>query len=455
MNFLENVESFLKVRHSKYPMVTRSFRDSTLLIAEANNFLDRLERPKTVKEIEQNLTSLARIKEEMMSAGFNATFPELMFNIKAEMIDEEVSSDIGKQLKSLREFANLKKHTLSRVRIAIAAHNIMYNMLQRGTIYEFANYLPFNGQYLYNLIYLGEPAIRAYNAVNVILSQKKDEKGGEYTVILSVDGNKETLKLDSNQNLGDRVKRIYGEGASILSITRRKTELPLVNGRSNRVAISVAYAQLAAKNIYQKLSGKVSLTNEKHKSYASVLSKYGLSADTRVDLIEDREALEDELYSKKLLFEENNTKVLDSKIIVSITKNRKKYNREIVKEAERLLAEDVFYFFMSESKKVRTTYPLFKGISGEIDDRFVFLKNYEIGKAKELIMEKTTLETLVPTSSKELAAVLVMNSGKSKSWCMDKFKLSEAEIEDAKMKLTPYLKSISSQAKEFLDFIKK
>ena len=436
-------------------MVARSFRDSTLLIAEANNFLDRLERPRTVKEIEQNLTSLARIKEEMMSAGFNATFPELMFNMKSEMLDEDIPSDVGKQLKSLREFANLKKHTLNRVRIAIAAHNIFYNMLQRGTVYEFSNSLPFNGQYLYDLIYLGEPAIRAYNALNIILSQKKDEKGGEFTVVISVEGNKETLKLDSNQNLGERVKRIYGEGASILSITRRKTELPLVNGRSNSVAIAAAYAQLAAKNIYPKLSGKVPLSDDKHKAYASVLSKYGLSADTRIDLIEDRESLEDELYSKKLLFEENNIKVLDSKIVESITKNRKRYNREIVKEAERLLAGDVFYFFMTESKKARTTYPLFKGISGEVDDRFAFLSKYEVGKAKDLIMEKTTLEALVPTSSKELAAVLVMNAGKPKAWCMEKFEISDSELESAKSKLAPYLKNVSSQAKEFLDLIKK
>jgi len=200
---------------------------------------------------------------------------------------------------------------------------------------------------------------------------------------------------------------------------------------------------------------ETAVKEEKHKTYASVLSKYGLSADTRVDLIEDRETLEDELYSKKLLFEQNNVKMLDPKIVESINKNRKKFNREIVKEAETLLAEDVFYFFMTESKKARTTYPLFKGISGEIDDRFVFLNKHEVGKAKDLIMEKTTLEALVPTSSKELAAVLIMNSGKPKAWCMEQFKLSEGELDGAKTKLTPYLKSVSSQAKEFLDLIKK
>lgn len=436
-------------------MVVRSLRDSTLLIAEANSFLDRLERPKTLKEIESNLHSLGRIKDEMLSAGFNATFPELMFNIRTELADEEISSDISKQLKTLREFANLKKYTLNRVKIAIASHNILYNMFQRGTVYAFADYLPYNGQYLYELIYLGEPAIRAYNALNLILSQKQENKGGEYTVVISVDGKKEKIKLDSNQNLGERVRRVYGEGATILSITKRNTEKPLVNGRSNRIAIASAYARLAANIVYPKLSNSQTFANEKHKVYSSVLSKHGLSSDTRIDLLEEREDLEDELYSKNLLFEENNVKVLHPEVVNAITKNRKRFNRETVKEAERLLSEDIFYFFMVEAKKTRTAYPLFKGVSSEIDARFSFVDKSIAKNSIELIKEKLTLESLVPTSSKELAAVLLLNSGKTKEWCMERFNLSEAELENAKSKLAPYLKSVSSQAREFLDLMKK
>lgn len=436
-------------------MVVRSLRDSTLLIAEANSFLDRLERPKTLKEIENNLHSLSRIKDEMLSAGFNATFPELMFNIRTELADEEISSDISKQLKTLREFANLKKYTLNRVKIAIASHNILYNMFQRGTVYAFADYLPYNGQYLYELIYLGEPAIRAYNALNLILSQKQENKGGEYTVVISVDGKKEKIKLDSNQNLGERVRRVYGEGATILSITKRNTEKPLVNGRSNRIAIASAYARLAANIVYPKLSNSQTFANEKHKVYSSVLSKHGLSSDTRIDLLEEREDLEDELYSKNLLFEENNVKVLHPEVVNAITKNRKRFNRETVKEAERLLSEDIFYFFMVEAKKTRTAYPLFKGVSSEIDARFSFVDKSIAKNSIELIKEKLTLESLVPTSSKELAAVLLLNSGKTKEWCMERFNLSEEELENAKSKLAPYLKSVSSQAREFLDLMKK
>ncbi|MEM3408244.1 MAG: DUF530 family protein [Candidatus Micrarchaeia archaeon] len=436
-------------------MVVRSLRDSTLLIAEANSFLDRLERPKTLKEIESNLHSLTHIKEEMLAAGFNATFPELMLNIKTELADDEISSDLSKQLRILREFANLKKYTLNRVKVAIASHNILYNMFQRGTVYAFADYLPYNGQYLYELIYLGEPAIRAYNALNIILSQKKENKSGEYTVVISVDGKKQKIKLDSNQNLGERVRRVYGEGATILSITKRNTEKPLVNGRSNRIAIASAYARLAASLVYPRLSNSQLFTNEKHKIYSSILSKHGLSSDTRIDLLDGREDLEDELYSKNLLFEENSIKFLHPDVVNAITKNRKRFNKETVKEAERLLSEDVFYFFMVESKKARTAYPLFKGISSEIDERFNFMNKVIGNDSVSLIKEKLTLESLVPTSSKELAAVLLLNSGRKKEWCMEKFGLSEAELDEAKSKLAPYLKNVSSQAREFLDLLKK
>jgi len=436
-------------------MVIHSFRDSTLLIAEANAFLDRLERPRTLKETEANLSSLSRIKDEMLDAGFNATFPELMVDVKAELSDDEISSDLPKQLRTFREFANLKRYTFNRVKISIASHNIFLNMLQRGTIYEFANYLPYNGEYLYNLVFLGEPAIRAYNAINVILSQKKEEKSGEYTVVISVDGKKQTLKLDSNINLGERVKRVYGEGAIILSITKRKTEKPLVNGRSNRVAIAAAYAQLAAKIVYEKLIRKPMIMNDKYQLYSSILAKYSLSPETRVDLIEDRDELEDELYSHKLLSEVNQIKILDPDVVNAITKNRKRFNRETIKQAEQLLAEDVFYFFMNESRKTRNTYPLFKGISGDIDERFDFLNRMNLNNPIKLLKEKIELESLVPTSSRELSAVILLNSGKSKEWCMEKFKISSAELDEAKNKLMPYLKSLSPQAKEFLDLIKK
>jgi hypothetical protein len=270
-----------------------------------------------------------------------------------------------------------------------------------------------------------------------------------------VDGKKQTLKLDSNINLGERIKRVYGEGAIILSITKRKTEKPLVNGRSNRVAIAAAYAQLAAKIVYEKLIRKPMIMNDKYQLYSSILAKYGLSPETRVDLIEDRDELEDELYSHKLLSELNQIKILDPDVVNAITKNRKRFNRETIKQAERLLAEDVFYFFMNESRKTRNTYPLFKGISGDIDERFEFLNRMNLNNPIKLLKEKIELESLVPTSSRELSAVILLNSGKSKEWCMEKFKISSAELDEAKNKLMPYLKSLSPQAKEFLDLIKK
>jgi len=81
-------------------------------------------------------------------------------------------------------------------------------MMQRGTLYSVAEQLPYNGQYLYDLVYLGEPAVRAYNTMQTLFSRRKEDSGGEFTIVVSHDNKKETVKLQSNQNLDEKVKRI-------------------------------------------------------------------------------------------------------------------------------------------------------------------------------------------------------------------------------------------------------
>ena len=445
------IVTFIKERWASSNVVGKSRRGSTSLIAESNEFLDRLQAPKTMKEVERNIATIARIKEEMLSAGFNASYPEMMLATRKEFLDEDAISDLPKQLREFREFANLKRYTLNRIRVALASHKILYNMMQRGTTYEMAEHLPYNGQYLYDMIYSGEPAVRAYNAMQAILSRRKEDNGGDYTVVLSVNGEKQTVKLQSDQNLGDRVKRIYGEGATVLSVTRRNNEPQLVRNRSTRVAVAAAYSKAAAKKVYihaEKMGPKMT---EQHAKYATVLAKYGLSSDARIDLLEKREALDDELYSKGLLTEENEVTKLDSEIIESISKKRKAHNNATIKEAEKLFADDVMHFFVSEPKRTRSSYPLFPGISTEVDDRYSFLQVLDIDHPQKIIDNKLKLEAMVPMQSKQLGAALMHLSGKSAEWCEEKFGIPANEIKEASVKLAPYLKHSSAQAKKFLE----
>jgi hypothetical protein len=449
--FAVSAATFIKDKVRNLVVVGRSRRGSTTLIAESNEFLDRLQAPKTMKEIERNISTLAGLKEEMLSAGFNASYPEMMLATKKEFLDEDIASDLPKQLKEFREFANLKRYTLNRIRVSLASHKILYNMMQRGVVYEMAQHLPYNGQYLYEIIYAGEPAVRAYNSMQSVLSRKKEDSGGEYTVVLSLNGDKQTVKLESNQNLGDRVKRIYGEGATVLSVTKRNNEPQLVRNRSTRVAVAAAYAKMSAKKIYanaEKLGPKM---NEQHARYAAVLAKYGLSSDARIDLLEKREALDDELYSKGLLSEENEVTKLDPKVVESIVRKRRAHNQSTIQEAERMFADDVLHYFVSEPKRVRSSYPLFPGISTDIDERYSFLQVLDVEKPQTIIANKLKLEAMVPMSGKQLGAAIMHHHGKSVEWCVDKFKLPASEVKESSAKLAPYLKHSSTQAKKFLE----
>jgi len=404
-----------------------------------------------MKEIDRNISTLSSLKEEMLSAGFNASFPEMMLTMRKDFLDEDVANDLPKQLKAFREFANLKRYTLNRIRVALASHKILYNMMQRGMVYDVAEHLPYNGEYLYSLIYMGEPAVRAYNAMQAILSRRKEDSSGEYTVVISVEGDKQTVKLQSNQNLGDRVKRIYGEGATVLSVTKRSNEPQLVRNRSTRVAVAAAYARVAAKKVYshsEKLSPKMT---DQHVKYAAVLMKYGLSADARVDLLDKREALDDELYSKGLLTEENEVTKLDPKVVESITRKRRAYNQSTIQMSERLFADDVLHYFVSEPKRVRSSYPLFPGISTEVDERYSFMEAADVEKPQTIIANKLKLEAMVPMSGKQLGAALMHHSGKTAEWCAEKFKIPASEVKEASTKLSPYLKHSSTQAKKFLE----
>ena len=400
-------------------------KSSTLIIAEANEFLDRLQAPKSLKEVKKNIDTLSKLRDQMMDAGFNSTFTEMIAAVSKEF-ESESQSDLKKQLKSFREFANMKRNVLNRTRVALASHSILFNMMQRGTIYPIASYMPYNGHYLYDLIYLGEPAIRSYNSLQELLAKRSGEIDESYTVTVRLDSKKTTtFKVYSRNNLEEKIKRDYGPKAELTSIRKSEVSPPLVRRQSARVAISVAYAILAAKRVYAaQLEPKSEGT---HKQYAEMLAKYKLSSDTRLDLLEGHEELKDLLYSKGLIIEEDGNSRLTPAVLASITKKRAFYNTSTIREAESQLAFDVFHYFITEPKRVRSSLPLYPGISTEINGiQYDFLSAVDVDEPLKVVTEKFELESIGPNlPGKILGAAFVHLSGKPISWCTEKFSVSE------------------------------
>jgi Zn-finger domain-containing protein len=125
---------------------------SSLSIAnEANNFLDIISPEKEIEE--GRLEKLNEFKNAMILHGFNAPFSALLAMSKGEADTQaaEELQDQKKHAKLVRYIASLKKFTLSRVRVAIAAHRLAAGLADAGKPH-LIRYLPLDGSYRKMLI---------------------------------------------------------------------------------------------------------------------------------------------------------------------------------------------------------------------------------------------------------------------------------------------------------------
>jgi hypothetical protein len=436
-------------------------RTSSSLIADANAFLDSLAKPVTLTDVEKSVKALSKLRDDMLHSGFGATFQSAII-MPGDESEIEDKADIGRQLRIFREFANMKRYALNRVRVALAAHGILYNMLKRGAVYPVADALPYNGAYLLELIGQGEPAIRAYSILQDLAATPTGTQTEGFAVLIKAGAKKIRLNLASVNNLEDKVKQSYGDEAVIASIKKHNVSPPLIRKKSMRIAVSVGYALLAAKTATKDMHASKPTSSddtEQYRLYASLLSKKGFSPDARVDLFEGHDALKDILYSKGLLEGSDDAPSLNPDVMNAIKKRRAVHCSAIVNEAHRLFSFDVFRFFLTEPRRSRSSYPLFHGVSEEFGSQYSFLSllSKTLGKDPTLILkDKIHLETLTNMQSKLLGVACLHLSGKPLDWCAETFEVESADIEKAADEIRPLLKGKQGgKSKEFLDLVKK
>jgi hypothetical protein len=424
-------------------------KNSSSLIAKANEYFDSIKMTFDTLELEQRISSLSDMKEEMMDAGFNATFPEMYMTPSKSNRDEEgAQQDMSKQLKDMRDAANLKRYTYNRTRVALASNKILLNMLRRGKIYDIANYLPYNGAYLDRIVYLGEPAVNAYNHLLRLFSTRPRQEG--YIATIVHEGKTINLNIHSAQNLDEKIKKSYGDSAYLLSV-KKLVSPPLMQFKSMRIAASVAYALQAAARIYPKLETVNVTYTKEHEAYAAEVSRMGISKDARLDLMEGHEDLKDNLYSKGLMLYENDSLTLLPEIVSSISRRKSEYTSAVVKEAEKQFSYDVFHFFMTEPRRVRSSLSLYPGISVSADpEMYGFLKYSGMKNALDMVQEKIKYEAF-SKSGRALGPAIVHLSGVPIEKCAKDFEVNEAEIKAAAEQVSSYKSGVSSQAQQFIE----
>ena len=147
---------------------------------------------------------------------------------------------------------------------------------------------------------------------------------------------------------------------------------------------------------------------------------------------------------------------LNSGVLAAISKKRSTYNKLTINEAQRQFAFDVFHFFITEPKRIRSSLPLFPGISTDVNAKqYAFLSALDIQNPLSIVERKINLESTGPTMPGKLMGVTFLHlCGKSLEWCAQTFNIAKEEIKAATSKLSPYLGNTKSdQAKKFLELI--
>jgi len=428
------------------------------LIARANAFLDRLElgsgsAAETRRRLEASLRVLTQLKEEMLFHGFNAPFIGLARVRRDEVEDEADARDLSKQIARMRYIASLKKFTLARTRIAIAAHKAALGELEHSLRPEMLAILPLDGNHIGRLVAAKEHGLYAYNTLNAILSEGGGEKGVDVVVEHEKNGSpvRARFTLSTAKNLQERVRRIFGETGRILSIKPIAPKGP-IKRKSARVCLSAAYAVLAAAHAERELSEE---EPPRVSEYSSILRKHGLEQNALISELEDHDALKEEAAERGFLRFEGGEAVLDEEVAAFITRRRRLLRERAARKAKELLGLDLLKFFFLLPRRERERELLFPSLPPVLSkENLSFLDElaaiHGIQNASGIIAAKLKAEELkLNLDGRSFgSAFFYLNSDKSAEWCEKNFGVKKERVLEAARALAPLVEAREERLRE-------
>ncbi|MBN2478379.1 DUF530 family protein [Candidatus Micrarchaeota archaeon] len=187
---------------------------------------------------EQNLGRLVDLKDKMIMKGFDAPFKAVLKKTTFEGFDEESAeqiADIKKQVDQFRYLAMLKKSSLRRVYVGIAAHKLAETFLKLG-YGDILSRLPLDGNYIDGLFRSGADGVKTYR----FLMDELEAKGRKlpiYIVTVMFSGEKFKVKIKNRAELDEKIARDFGPDAQVVNVRTSTKEYPLIKSKSVRVAL--------------------------------------------------------------------------------------------------------------------------------------------------------------------------------------------------------------------------
>ncbi|MEM2963664.1 MAG: DUF530 family protein [Candidatus Anstonellales archaeon] len=408
------------------------------LIAEANSLLDEISESRTVSV--ENLNTLSNFRSQMLAQGFSAPFSVLLAITQKEMdySAEADKDDQKKQLSYIKYISNLKKFTLNRVRVAHAAHIIA---LRLGESYLLP-YLPLGGNHISMLVKGGEYAIKSYKLLMELLSEHYSPYMQTIATIEYTQGGQkkiETLKLNSQAHLSERIRRIYGPDAKLIKTELMRAKSSIIKNRSSKVAISCAIS-LA---VVEEIKGKEGYAGDKLKIYNAILRRYGISPNVRIDLVEGFRRTKEELSAFGFGTFISDTFVLNPDIIKELNSIKLYSDQAVDKRSKEKLCECLFRVYATTNASERKSRSPIPSLSSVPDESQLAILDISggIGSIKKpslAILEKiASEEKSAGISSREFGMGFICSKyGLETEESMKLFSASREEIENSVQKVS-------------------
>ncbi|MBI5158822.1 DUF530 family protein [Candidatus Micrarchaeota archaeon] len=437
---------------------------STSLISSANSFLDECKAGKSEKnagkkekQLLENVSKLEGIRTEMLHAGFNSPFLGLLASTRQEVEEasEEESQDLAKQIEKIQNLARMKKYSLNRVRVALAAHKSALGIISNGFQAQMLEELPLDGNYISTLVSTREPGLHAYKMLmNLLETNAETSKTMFVTIEFEEKGEKrqKTFKLASAKNIEEKIKRDFGANAKIVSTRVGKSSDALVRKRSARACLSAAYAATAFKLASTNAVRRSKLLGE----YAKLMAENGLDANARIDAVEGLESVKRKMHANKLADYEGEEFVLKEELKHEMAREKAVLRDVCERKAKKMLATDLFNYFMLFPKKEREKGTVFPSLNASVSrEKLEFVNNalketLEVEDAAGIIMRKIEAEKLaLKLDSKSFgAAFAYLNTPKNIEWCAQHFGVDEGKIRGAAAILAQHVEAPQAKLAE-------
>jgi len=423
---------------------------SLALCSAANELLDSIAHYE-----EGNLSRLQGMRGQMLSAGFDAPFAGVLAKTASEMEDLSPAEidDLKKQVGNMRYIASLKKSTLNRVRISIAAHRLA-KYLGDG------HWCPLSGDYIRRLAWAGDFAILAYRE----LMDSLEGYGTATTqAVASVqyeqDGEKKTasMRLPAKGNAELAVKGAFGEHAGITSVKIQRGKSGIIKGKGARIAILTNFVTGAAAEIRNELS-TMERGNPAVAKYNSILAQNRIVRDARLDLAEGFENVKKTLVREELMdLKKEGGWILKPELEKEINRRRKFAHGEILSRARLGMWKTFFAYYMGTTAGMRESEKGIPGLAARPErEQLEPFRKVEIGIAKstELVLQKIEAEGRASgMDSRAFGAGFAIAFGKAKPEVAGRLLgVGEGEAEAAAKRVATLLRG---RGGEFLSKLKK